>query len=112
VDRDEERAILYSVDTPVKQIKDMTVRELAEFICKTTAPVDEGGEVELRIAARKFREAGVVSGAHVGREDLGDKPRECMEWYAGQFLSMVDANALYAVNSWINARTVFTYWKE
>ena len=58
----------------------------------------------LRDAAAEFEAAGVVADLHVGRTDL--TPRERVEWYAGQLVSVAQHDG-FGLGTWCNCLDKF-----
>ena len=76
----------------------MEVRRLLDVVAA-------GGEYEAVAVAQTFREMGFVADAHLGVKS--NDPTTTLEWYIGQFLSIVHGKAWYAMNSLLNTRDQF-----
>jgi hypothetical protein len=50
----------------------------------------------------ELHELGAVRGANEGRTDMRDGDDDCVAWYAGQLVEVLEERALFAVNSIIN----------
>lgn len=72
--------------------------------------VEQRGISESSSVAKKFESAGYESGKYVGRNDLN--PEEIVVWYVGQFLSIVEDKAWFAMNSLINCLDKFVPVQE
>lgn len=74
--------------------------------------VSGGGIPEAKNAAVTIREAlaerGLGPNCHVGKgEQMKTNPEMAVEWYAGQFLSIVDGQSWFAMNSLVNCCNKF-----
>lgn len=82
------------------------VRRVRELIVQ----VDKGGVDTAANVSADIRELladrGLESGCHLGRMDL-DGSIDQVEWYAGQFLDIVDNGAWFAMNSFCNCMDRF-----
>lgn len=50
----------------------------------------------------ELQEIGAVRGVHEGRTDMHSGDDDCVAWYAGQLVDVLENRALFAVNSIIN----------
>ncbi len=74
----------------------MTLRTTVRAVA---AALETGGVSSVKRIVEPLR--GLVEpNVHLGRNDLN--PDECVEWYAGQLLDIVDTEKWFAVNSWLN----------
>lgn len=84
---------------------------LREVVRKSIINVQNGDTGEAMQEAQVIREAlqakGLDKGCHVGRSDLDSDPELVIEWYAGQFLDIVDSKAWFAMNGLINCLDKF-----
>lgn len=78
----------------------MTDIELTTLIRSTATEMAFAGTDTARALATRMRAAGVIRNLHVGLQPLG--ARQTLEWYAGQFLEIVETGAWFAMNSWLN----------
>lgn len=81
--------------------------DLTTLIRKVAERVEKGGETDATEAAAVIREAlaqrGLAAGCHVTNAGAASLTAEqIVEWYAGQFIALVDAGAWFAMNSWLN----------
>lgn len=76
-----------------------TIREAVSAI----ADVGPGADVDAAYerVSRAMADRGLAANCHVGRDDLDHE--ETVEWYAGQFLDLVEQRSWFAMNSLINA---------
>lgn len=54
-----------------------------------------------------LKDLGVVANTNVGRTDMQDGDDECVKWYAGQLLEILESKDYFAVNSIINCLDKF-----
>lgn len=82
----------------------MTTEDRIEALIRATAKRLEAASTrEAALCSDQFRDAGIVSGCHVGK---GAEMKDCrlmrMEWFAGQLIDIVESKSWFAVNSWLN----------
>ena len=82
--------------------KNLSDKELFVFVRQEVLGLENGNEETARKLAQKFRDMGFQKNAHL-RYNGQFTWRLVMEWYIGQFLDIVDKEAWFAINSWINA---------
>lgn len=84
---------------------------LRSLLRESVVRVSKGDTNTAKYEAEHIREAlkakGLDSGCHVGRSDLDSNPELVVEWYAGQFLDIVDTEAWFAMNGLINCLDKF-----
>lgn len=81
---------------------------LRTIIREGTADLETGGPTNAKKLAASLRDAlaerGLTAPCH--RSDqiaVNLTPEETLEWYAGEFVDIVEREAWFAVNSWLNA---------
>lgn len=80
-------------------------KELRAKVRSMASTVLNGGPAEAKIAAAEFKALGAVKDCNLTTKDearMADGSDACVAWYAGQFLTIVDQEAWFAVNSWLN----------
>lgn len=82
-----------------------TINELRELTRKTVFALDKSGVEGIEEVVAEVRSAlagrGQEPGCHVGNGQMSED--EKVEWYAGQMLSIVDNQAWFAMNAYINS---------
>lgn len=82
--------------------------DLKSIMWEIVDVVEKGHIAEAVVAAEKIRtalaERGLSAGCHEGSTPKGE---QVIEWYAGQFLDIVDHEAWFAMNSLLNAADRF-----
>lgn len=89
----------------------MTTEELTQHVVALVGIVDRGGKDSVAVVADRLRELGIVNGVHVGRDDLVNGTYDCVEWYAGQLLAIIEGKHWFAMNSLINVCEKFTGYR-
>jgi hypothetical protein len=80
--------------------------DLAALIRGVVRTTEQGGLSVARRMATRLRQAGIVAGAHVGDPAFATgaaSSRMVAEWYAGQFLYIVEGEQWFAMNSLLNS---------
>lgn len=89
----------------------MTNDHFAELVRQTVTQLDFASPGLAAPIVKQLRGAlsarGHGPGCHVGRADLEPQSAECVEWYAGQLLAIIDGEAWHAMNSAINVLDKF-----
>ena len=64
--------------------------------------VRDGGLSDAGSMAIFLKENGFKSGEHVGKDPDTFTPEMTIEWYLGQGIQIVESEAWFAMNSWLN----------
>ncbi len=84
----------------------LTDPQLRALIRTCVASLDAANTKSAALAVEPLRAVGIIPHCHVGR--TGHTSRETLEWYAGQLLHCIDAEAWHAIQSLINTLDKFT----
>lgn len=76
--------------------------ELRQALRQQANIVDKGDTAAAIAAARILGTHGAVRGCTMGSKEMKDGDDACVAWFAGQFLDIVESEAWFAVNSWLN----------
>lgn len=84
--------------------------DLRTVVRDAVLAIEKGGPDDAILHIKKVQaaltERGLEAGYHIG--DAGEDGSErCIEWYAGQLLDIVDHEAWFAMNSFINCLDKF-----
>lgn len=95
----------------------MTNEELAQIVRDQADKVALGGQVAAEKAAGVFLSLGITENVYVGwhkelAEDTPEAERMRLEWFAGQFINLVNDKAYFAINSWLNLVDIYTTPKD
>ena len=89
----------------------MTDEDFAALVCVVVGRLSFADERLAAPVVKNLRDAlalrGHGPGCHAGRKDIVPQSAECVEWYAGQLLEIIDREAWYAMNSAINVLAIF-----
>jgi len=86
----------------------MTDAELAALLQRVAGAIDVAGPREVPALVQPLRDAGLTPDMHTegGAREMTN--RETLEWYGGAILGIVEQEAWFAVNSWLNCCEKFT----
>jgi len=76
--------------------------ELRRVLREQAVILEKGDTVHAKAAAEILRANGAVSRCNMGSKEMSEGDDACVAWFAGQFLEIVEENAWFAVNSWLN----------
>jgi hypothetical protein len=86
--------------------RDMSDEELTGLVRAVVGRIDKGGPENIGMAIKPLRDAGITCGPFRG-EMAKVSPRHGLLWYAGEIIGIVEEEAWFAVNSWINCADKF-----
>jgi hypothetical protein len=69
---------------------------------ETVERLASGGVETVPSVLSELKALGAVRGVHQGRTDMANGSDECVEWYAGQIVDVLEEKAWFAVNSVCN----------
>ena len=84
----------------MKSFSEMTDEEMEDVIHTMLKHIENSGVAMAEITAKSFAKMGAISGTNVGMENM--TRRQELDWFAGQFISIVEAKAWWAMNSFLN----------
>lgn len=100
VTRDEQVTLLRAI----RDARRETMSDLTILIRGVVERVERGGpetaRIEAQAVAEELARRGLGRACHVGRATF--TPEEALEWYAGQFIDIVEGESWLAMNSWLN----------
>lgn len=79
--------------------------ELRKVVREVIEATEKGGPAEAKAGAERLRPLLPPGRPHVGKTSM--KPEEGVEWYAGEFVNIVDNELWFAMNSFINCLDKF-----
>lgn len=87
--------------------------DLTATVRSAAAQLERGSESNAKVIMEPVRaalaERGLAPGCHVreGADGPALTAEQAVEWYAGQGVSLVDNEAWFAINSWLNCLDKF-----
>lgn len=83
----------------------MSLRDTIRSVAET---LDKSGPDKASDIVKPLRDLGITPNMHVGKpKEFFDDNQHTLEWYAGAIVGIVDDQAWFAVNSWLNSLDKF-----